>query len=137
MCEKNKYKGFSLLELIIVILLIGITSAIAIPNINEWITDRKVKKEVHKFVGEINEMKSKVISGQYPLAMVRWSTYSNQYASLRKYYMAPMRSSMRRAGSITFPFNTFEPDMVKLLPQIFLSVKTLGNGREESGAMGR
>ena len=45
------------------------------------------KKEVYKFVGEINEMKSKVMGGQYPLAMVRWSTYSNQYASLRKYYM--------------------------------------------------
>ena len=83
----EKHKGFSLIELLLVILLIGITSAIAIPNINDWVTDRKVKKEVYKFVGEINEMKSKVISGQHPLAMVRWSTYSNQYASLRKYYM--------------------------------------------------
>ena len=83
----EKHKGFSLIELLLVILLIGITSAIAIPNINDWITDRKVKKDVYKFVGEINEMKSKVMGGQYPLAMVRWSTYSNQYASLRKYYM--------------------------------------------------
>ena len=83
----KNHKGFSLVELLLVILLIGITSAIAIPNINNWITDRQVKKEVYKFVGEINEMKSKVISGQYPLAMVRWSTYSNEYASLRKYYM--------------------------------------------------
>ena len=83
----KNHKGFSLIELILVILLIGITSAIAIPNINNWITDRQVKKEVYKFVGEINEMKSKVINGQYPLAMVRWSTYSNEYASLRKYYM--------------------------------------------------
>jgi len=83
----EKRKGFSLVELLLVILLIGITSAIAIPNINDWITSKKVKKEVYKFVGEINEMKSKVINGQYPLAMVRWSTYSNEYASLRKYYM--------------------------------------------------
>ena len=47
----KNYKGFSLVELLLVILLIGITSAIAIPNINNWITDRNVKKEVYKFVG--------------------------------------------------------------------------------------
>ena len=82
----KNHKGFSLIELILVILLIGITSAIAIPNINNWITDRQVKKEVYKFVGEINEMKSKVMGGQYPLAMVRWSNL-NGYASLKKYYM--------------------------------------------------
>ena len=87
MCKKDRPKGFSLVELLLVILLIGITSAIAVPNINDWIIDRKVKKEVYKFVGEINEMKSKVMGGQYPLAMVRWTTYSNQYASLKKYYM--------------------------------------------------
>jgi len=67
MCEKNKYKGFSLLELIIVILLIGITSAIAIPNINDWITDRKVKKEVVELAAYINQKKEEVNQGKYSL----------------------------------------------------------------------
>ena len=56
MCEKNKYKGFSLLELIIVVLLIGITSAIAIPNINDCITDRAVKKELYDVVSLISNI---------------------------------------------------------------------------------
>ena len=84
---QRKHKGFSLIEILLVILLIGITSAIAIPNINGWITDRTVKKEVYQFVGEINEMKSKVISGQYPLAMVHFTTPNFQYAYMKKYYM--------------------------------------------------
>mgnify|MGYP003729278641 CR=1 FL=1 len=83
----KKHKGVTLIELLLVILLIGIFSGFAIPNVNKWIIDRQVKKEVYEFVGEINEMKSKVMGGQYPLAMVRWTTYSNQYASLKKYYM--------------------------------------------------
>ena len=67
MYEKNKYKGFSLLELIIVILLIGITSAIAIPNINDWITDRKVKKEVVELAAYINQKKEEVNQRKYSL----------------------------------------------------------------------
>jgi prepilin-type N-terminal cleavage/methylation domain-containing protein len=84
---RKKHKGVTLIELLIVILLIGIFSGFAIPNVNKWIIDRQVKKEVYEFVGEINEMKSKVMGGQYPLAMIRWTTYSNKYASLKKYYM--------------------------------------------------
>jgi len=86
----KKHKGVTLIELLLVILLIGIFSGFAIPNVNKWIIDRQVKKEVYEFVGEINEMKSKVMGGQYPLAMVKWSAYSKRtrkYASLKKYYM--------------------------------------------------
>ena len=56
----KKHKGFSLVELLLVILLIGITSTIAIPNINDWITDRKVKKEVIELAAYINEKKDEV-----------------------------------------------------------------------------
>ena len=57
----EKHKGFNLVELLLVILLIGITSTIAIPNINDWITDRKVKKEVIELAAYINQKKKKLI----------------------------------------------------------------------------
>ena len=52
-------------------MLIGITSAIAIPNINDWITDRAVKKELYDVVSLINKKKSEVMSGKYGMAQIR------------------------------------------------------------------
>ena len=63
----EKHKGFSLVELLLVILLIGITSTIAIPNINDWITDRKVKKEVIELATYINQKKEEVDQRKYSL----------------------------------------------------------------------
>ena len=69
----EKHKGFSLVELLLVILLIGITSAIAIPNINDWITDRKVKKEVIELAAYINEKKDEVNQKKYGLIYINSS----------------------------------------------------------------
>ena len=69
----KKHKGFSLVELLLVILLIGITSAIAIPNINDWITDRKVKKEVIELAAYINEKKDEVNQRKYGLIYINSS----------------------------------------------------------------
>ena len=49
--------GLTLIELLIAILLIGIISAIAYPNINDWMTDRAVKKEAIRYVAYLEKKK--------------------------------------------------------------------------------
>ena len=61
----RKHKGITLIELLLVILLIGIFSGIAYPNVNSWVKDRKVKKEVYDVINLINERKSDVTNGKY------------------------------------------------------------------------
>ena len=47
---RKKIKAFTLLELLVVLAILGVFSAIAYPNISNWITDREVRSEAYEFV---------------------------------------------------------------------------------------
>ena len=66
-----KYKAFTIIELLVVLVLIGIFSAIVYPNVSSWITDREVKKEVYDVVNLIKERKSEVMNGKYGMVQIR------------------------------------------------------------------
>ena len=84
----KKAKAFTILELLVVIAILGIFTVVAYPNISKWITDREVKSETYKFVGEINSMKAKVTSGEYALGMIHFTTPNFQNANIKKYFMS-------------------------------------------------
>jgi|TARA_B100000959_G_scaffold173705_1_gene181838 prepilin-type N-terminal cleavage/methylation domain-containing protein len=69
--RRIKYKAFTIIELLVVLAIIGIFSAIAYPNVSSWITDREVKKEVYDVVNLINERKSDVMNGKYGMVQIR------------------------------------------------------------------
>ena len=68
--SKKKLQGFTILELLVVLAVIGVFSAFAYPNISNWINDRNVKKEVYETISFIKERKSEVASGKYGMIQV-------------------------------------------------------------------
>ena len=66
----KKIRGFTILELLVVLAVMGVFTAIAYPNIYSWITDREVKKEVYETVAFIKERKAEVTSGKYGMTQI-------------------------------------------------------------------
>jgi len=101
--QNQKTNAFTLIELLVVIALVGIFSAFALPNVASWLTKREVKKEVYSFVSEINEMRSKVTSGEYALAMIKFRD-GRKYASLEKKYMTRSDFANNYSGSNRYKY---------------------------------
>ena len=67
--EKN-IKGFSFLEIVVVIALISILSAVAYPNFNDWRKERIIRSAALKIKGAINNINSQLQKGSYAFVQV-------------------------------------------------------------------
>ena len=67
--EKN-IKGFSFLELVVVLALISILSAVAYPNFNDWRKERIVRTAAIKVKSSINNINSQLQKGSYAFVQV-------------------------------------------------------------------
>ena len=67
--EKNN-KGFSILELIVVVLIIGIISAVAYPNISHWNKARQIENSAIQIKTLFTNINSQVQRGNYGFVQV-------------------------------------------------------------------
>ena len=62
---KKIIKGFTIIELLVVLAVLGVFVSFTYPNISNWIKDREVKKEVYDVVTFIKEKKLMVTNDKY------------------------------------------------------------------------
>ncbi len=74
----RKDKGFTLLEVIVVIAIIGIVSAIAIPNYMSWVSDMRMKAAVRDLKSDMNTAKLRAIRENASVSMV-FQTATSSY----------------------------------------------------------
>ena len=65
-----KNRAFTILELLVVLAVIGVFSAIAYPNVSSWIADRNVKNAAFETVAFVKDRKSEVTSGKYGMTQI-------------------------------------------------------------------
>ena len=76
---KVKKKGFTIIELLVVLAVLGVFSVVAYPNISNWITDREVKKEAYEIITYLKERRNEVQTGKYGMLQVVMSNKISTY----------------------------------------------------------
>ena len=67
--EKN-IKGFNILEVIVVLVIVGLISALAFPNISSWIKERETRNAAQKIKTLMTNINSQVQRGKYGFVQV-------------------------------------------------------------------
>ena len=107
MVKKKISNGFTIIELLVVLAVIGVFVVVAYPNISNWINDRNVKKEVYDVVTYIKERKLEVTNDKYGMIQLSLKPNLEVYTMSKKNFINTYRSissnsSFKRNNQCTY-----------------------------------
>ena len=98
----EKTKGFTLLEILVVVVIIGLISAIAFPNFSDWKKDREIRTVAEKVANMFANINTQTQRGSYPYVQI----YINASKTLLTFKSKGMsQSTMSKKLNAALPLN--------------------------------
>lgn len=98
MLEKNT-KGFSLLELLVVVAIIGIISGVAYPNFSSWKKDREARVFTEKVANLFSSISTSAQRGSYPYVQVYFKFDGGTFKVYGKGMLQDSMTTLLNAGT--------------------------------------
>ena len=70
MQQKQDIKGFTLLELLVVITIVAVVSAVGYPNFMDWRKDREIRASMERVSSMLRSINTQVQRGNYAVCLL-------------------------------------------------------------------
>ena len=79
MLQDQNIKGFTLLELLVVIAIVAIVSAVGMPNFMKWQKDRELRNTTEKISNAINMANTRTENGSLSVVQILFELHLAQF----------------------------------------------------------
>ena len=128
---KHSQRAFTLIELLITVTVLGVLTAIALPNLRDFIVSNRLSSQVNGFIGLINYARSEAIVRNQPVLICAKQAANNECSTAQNWSGLEVQSFVDVDGSNTWTAGDIL--LKRIAPMDTTGNETLFQKRDASG----